>query len=142
MLHCVKYSLLNPVTKEEQLNQLQSTIYQRKGKTFQQLIQEIGTITFLQLYLVCVRLLQYQILLVASVSAPAGSTSVTNSLEVTEGSSVVKDIDGDVNDDIGNDSAMHTGNVLDVQQSHLCNDGIDEMSEQFLLQSPDYIHEN
>ena len=34
-----------------------------------------------------------------------------NSLEVTEGSSVVKDIDGDVNDDI----AMHTGNVLDVQ---------------------------
>ena len=40
---------------------------------------------------------------------------MTNSLEVTEGPSVVKDIDGYVNDDIGNDIAMHTGNMLDVQ---------------------------
>ena len=84
--------------------------------------------------------------LVTSVSVPAGSNSViestcaslegndiTNSLEVTEESSAVKDIGVDIGDDI----AEHTDNAVDVEEPPMP-DGTDELFvKQFLLQSPE-----
>lgn len=82
--------------------------------------------------------------LVTSVSVPAGSNSViestcaslegndiTNSLEVTEESSAVRDI--------GVDIAEHTDNVPDVKESPMPDDTDELFVKQFLLQSPEKV---